>query len=430
MLQAGFARADVTPPLGTYLSGYFNLRTSVGVKDPIYLNALAITNDEDTVLVITGDFMYIAMSFMDKCRALISADNGIPADHIMLQSIHQHTSTYPGVDCVNEREYTDLLVRKYRDVAKMALDDRKESRIFIGEKEVAKPISFIRRYRMKDGTSRTNPGHKRWDEVAHPLGEPDNVTRLVRFMRQDAPDIAFVNFSTHPDVVGGEKFSADWPGFVRTFTEQRLENVHCIMMNGCQGDTNHIDYSIERDTTPEGRYAHSQMMGRMITDSVVELWDHLEEIPAGAVKAQMAIVRTPSNTDCMDKLEEYKALQKELTEGTREFHGTMAERADIRRVSAMDSLPLFQRVPITVLSFGKVAIVGYGGEPFTEYAQNVRKANPHLFVLSACLANGSQGYLPSKAAFEEGGYEAHATNFTIGVADACQNKANEFLAKI
>lgn len=430
MFQTGFARVDVTPPLGTYLSGYFNLRTSVGVLDPIYLNALAVTKDEDTVLVITGDFMYIAMSFMDQCRALIAADTGIPVDHIMLQSIHQHTSTYPGVDCANEREYTDLLIRKYRDVAKMALDDRKESRIFIGEKEVAKTISFIRRFRMKDGSSRTNPGHKHWDEVDHPLGEADNVTRLVRFKREGAKDIAFVNFSTHPDVVGGEKFSADWPGFVRTFTEQRLENVHCIIMNGCQGDTNHIDFSIERDTAPESRYAHSQMMGRVITDSVVELWDHLEEIPAGAVKGQVAIVRTPSNTDCMDKLEEYKALQQELTEGTREFHGTMADRADIRRVAAMDNLPLFQRVPVTVLSFGKVAIVGYGGEPFTEYAQNVRKANPHLFVLSACLANGSQGYLPSRSAFEEGGYEAHATNFTIGIADACQNKAQEFLSNV
>ncbi len=430
MFQTGFARVDVTPPLGTYLSGYFQLRTSVGVLDPIYLNALAITNDEETVLVITGDFMYIAMSFMDECRAMISADTGIPADHIMLQSIHQHTSTYPGVDCVNEREYSDLLKRKYRDVAKMALDDRRESRICIGEKEVAEPISFIRRFRMKDGTTRTNPGYKRRDEVAHPLGEADNITRLVRFIRENAPDIAFVNFSTHPDVIGGEKFSADWPGFVRTFTEQRLENVHCIMMNGCQGDTNHINVNVERDTTPEGRYALSQRMGRIITDSVVELWDQLEEIPTGAVKAQMAMIRTPSNTDCMDRYEEYKALQEDLLSGKAEFHGKMAERADIRRVAAMGKLTLFQQVPVTVLSFGKVAIVGYGGEPFTEYAQNVRKANPHLFVLSACLANGSQGYLPSKSAFEEGGYEAHSTNFTIGVADSAQETADRFLKNI
>ena len=34
MLQAGFARVDITPPFGTMLTGYFALRVSDGIKDP------------------------------------------------------------------------------------------------------------------------------------------------------------------------------------------------------------------------------------------------------------------------------------------------------------------------------------------------------------------------------------------------------------
>jgi len=43
--------------------------------------------------------------------------------------------------------------------------------------------------------------------------------------------------------------------------------------------------------------------------------------------------------------------------------------------------------------------------------------------LSACLANGALGYLPSKSAFEEGGYESRTTNLTADVAPALQNEA-------
>ena len=45
MIKAGFARVDVTPPLGTPIAGYFSVRLSEGVRDPIELNAVALGNE-------------------------------------------------------------------------------------------------------------------------------------------------------------------------------------------------------------------------------------------------------------------------------------------------------------------------------------------------------------------------------------------------
>ena len=45
MLKAGFARLDVTPPLGTFVPGAGILRLSEKVLDPIFLNALAVSLD-------------------------------------------------------------------------------------------------------------------------------------------------------------------------------------------------------------------------------------------------------------------------------------------------------------------------------------------------------------------------------------------------
>ena len=45
MIIAGFARVYVTPPLGNVLSGYFEKRSSVGVLDPLELNAVCFGNE-------------------------------------------------------------------------------------------------------------------------------------------------------------------------------------------------------------------------------------------------------------------------------------------------------------------------------------------------------------------------------------------------
>ena len=52
MILAGFARVDVTPPLGTELAGYFEKRLARDVCDPVELNALAFGNGEDRVLLL------------------------------------------------------------------------------------------------------------------------------------------------------------------------------------------------------------------------------------------------------------------------------------------------------------------------------------------------------------------------------------------
>jgi len=424
MFQAGFARVDVTPPFGTALTGYFTLRISDGILDPIYLNAVAISNEEDTVVIVTGDFMYQSEKDDTRYRTLIEKELGIPADHILIQVLHQHTSTTGGGSGPSDANYKAFLERKYCDVVRMALDDRKEAKISVAAGETSEPISFIRRFRMKDGSTRTNPGRKRLDEIDGPIGEADNTVRLVRFTRENAKDIALVNFQTHPDVISGNKFSADWPGFTRRFTEADLGDVHCILVNGCEGDVNHVN-----PYDAHGGYEHSRFMGRTVADTVVDMWDKTEGVPAGDITAKVEMKRIPSNMQGIEKIDECIEFYADYQAGKIETPG-MNELGNIRRIANMDNVSLVQKVPVSMVAFGKVALIGYGGEPFTEYATNPRDAVPELFVLTACLANGGQGYLPSVSAFKEGGYEAVTTNFTETVAPVLQNCAIEMLKEV
>ena len=430
MLKVGFSRVDVTPPLGSYVSGYYYDRFAKGVLDPLELNALACNDGERTALLIIADFIGVDRVFCDGIREKIAARVGIPAEHIMLTSLHQHTSVCIGMGdkyTRNDVVYMESLYRKYCDVAQMAIEDMKEATAEISAGDTAEPIAFIRKYLMKDGSVIGHP-HRRQDEIVKRLEDGDNTVRLLRFKREGAKDIAFVNFCTHPDVVSGEYFSADWPGFVRRFVEHDLEGVSCLLLNGVQGDSNHCDY-LKHAEMIKG-YAHSEYMGRMIADTVLRLWESGRAMKDEKVGARIGIVSLPTRTDGMEDYEACKKMLEELNNGTCKTNPSGAERGRVSRIVRMQVAPLFQKLPITVMRIGELFVVGFGGEPFTDYAREVRKAFPEKELFTACCANGDEGYLPSTEDFGRVTYESSASPFPSDLEEHCVGMALDLIASL
>ncbi|MBR4184135.1 MAG: hypothetical protein IKQ87_00085, partial [Clostridia bacterium] len=195
MLKAGFARLDVTPPLGSPLTGYYRNRYADGVLDPIELCALALDDGASQKLIVTVDFCYVGEKVCIELRDRIAKATGVPADGIQIHSLHQHTSIHLSgkpcmlyVDYIQDPMYFDVLYRKFEDAAKMALDDLHPAALSVAEAETPEPLSFVRRYVMKDGSIRTNPGSLNPD-IVRPADKSDNAVRLMRFTREGAGDI-------------------------------------------------------------------------------------------------------------------------------------------------------------------------------------------------------------------------------------------------
>ena len=421
MFKAGFARADITPPLGTYMTGYFEDRHSKGVLDPIYLNAVAYTDGKKTNLIITCDATNINACYAEEIRKLIAKETGVSSDAVFINVLHQHTA-FSLLKAHPEKTpgeiYRGMLYRKFCDVSLMAIDDMRDAEIYTGTLETSEPVSFVRRYVMRDGSIRTNPGYRNKD-VDHPIGDADNTVRLIRFKTKYGKDIALINFSTHPDVIGGEKYSADWPGFVRTFFEKDIGDVSCIVVNGCQGDVNHIDISKPGIWPGPAKdrngycydYRYSRKMGRMIADTAEELWEtKLKKHKEGAAFAGVRYAKIKTSRAGEEKTREAEALMRDhLKNGT---YYTMEQLAEARRILGLKFVPDYIEIPVSVQGVSDIVFVGFGGEPFTEYATEMRASLPGSFVISACLTNGGEGYLPSKQAFAEGGYEATTSVFS------------------
>ena len=74
-LKAGFARIDITPPLGTRLVGYPRIRRAEGILDPLLATAVAVSDGENTAIMMSIDLIGIDQGHggFDR-QALIECD--------------------------------------------------------------------------------------------------------------------------------------------------------------------------------------------------------------------------------------------------------------------------------------------------------------------------------------------------------------------
>lgn len=422
MLKAGFARIDVTPPLGTTLAGYYETRYADGILDPLLATAIAFDNGENRIIVMSIDIIGFNQKLMNRVRAAVAAAVETDPKAVFVACTHTHLGPCTADAFGNEHnpEYVDWFVKKLADVAVLAVQDLAPAKLSYTRGEV-KDVAFIRRYRMKDGSSRTNPGWLNPD-VAHPIGEPDENSSLLIIKRENAPEIGIVNFQVHPDVIGGCTISADYPKFVRDTYETLIPNSRCMYINGAQGDTNHVDIRLDETKCRRG-YGRSKYMGRKIAMSVVANYELAEPLEGEKIAFGQKSYLAKVNKGTPEELEASKAVmvvyEAEGVDAITPFHGrTKSETRTIaKRVVAVDSFPDEKELYLTAVSVGDVVFAGFPGEPFTQIGRSVKENSKFTLTIPACCANGYEGYYPMKSAFDEGGYEALNARYVGGTAE-------------
>jgi hypothetical protein len=85
---------------------------------------------------------------------------------------------------------------------------------------------------------------------------------------------------------------------------------------------------------------------------------------------------------------------------------------------------------ITVARLGDIAFVGLGGEVFNEFGMAIKSASPfrNTFVITHC--NGAAGYVPTRASYDEGGYEVQSSPFAPGAGEQIVDEATRMLREL
>ena len=423
--KAGFARVDVTPPLGIPMPGYFQKRLATHVVEPLAAECLAVSYADTTGFVFSVDNLHLSETVITRANAGILARTGVPAARQFIHSTHTHTGGDTRVRKSHTPEearlvefYAELVASRLIEAAVTAASDLAPSTLAIGKTE-CRGISFIRRFRMKDGSVKTNPGFTD-PNVVGPLGEPDESLQLIRFRRTGAPDLALVNFGTHPDTVGGTGISADWPAYVRSTFENGVGGgVKCLCLNGAQGDVNHHDRHATPGRAKMPRRLIHLYMGRTIAGAAMHVWDACEIVPAGPISGAVAQMTAPANVPTADE-RKWIALfdagkKSEIPLGPMEI---MTLTSPTSRARTLMNGPDHFELPVSSLAIGtSVAFAGFPGEPFVKIGRDVKAASPFRMTCVACLVNGDNGYFPSTEAFSQGGYEALSSKFARPTGD-------------
>lgn len=436
---AGFAQLDTTPPLGVYIGGYYETRITKGILDPTYVRAVAFGQGEKTAVLLVLDSLgnYGVTGF--EWPEQIAQELGLSKEAVIVCHTHSHTTGL--IDSYREpkdEQYTAWLYRRLCDAARMALDDRKEVtdvRLAQGKTE---GMAFVRRFVMQDGTVKTNPACATPEDrakIVRPACETDESLRVIRILRAEGPELVFVSYQVHPDSLGGEKISADFPGALCRRVEEKMPDARCVFLNGCEGQMVRGDRQHPAVDKTLSRYERCMLYGQKLADKALELCEKAQSTGRREISFAQVVVRAKAKRDPA-----FTPIARRMIELFQAGRRDEIKNVEGAQVSTVPEAFYFVRhedlnidwidLPLTGISVGGVALVGIPGEPFNEIGRHLRENTKFAAVCVCCQANGSFGYYPPAEAYDEGGYEPHNTRVVKGTAEQIMAGGDELLEKL
>jgi neutral ceramidase len=467
-LLVGAARAVITPPLGVSLAGSYTDRRADGVRHDLYARALVIDGGTAKAAIVSVDLIGVRAATTDGVRRLVEQRCGIPGDHVLIAATHNHSGPLTrelaasGLAGENDEEYLAYLERQIASAVELASRQRRAAslRLTVGEEG---GIAFNRRFFMREGPARTNPG-KLHPDVVRPAGPADpRVWTLSALPMQDGKPATsamsvpphrlavglLVNFGLHPAIVGGAIMGGDFPYFLETGVQRLLgpggNNAVppadlgrpapaapvVLFANAPCADVNHLDVSHRQ---PQGGFAEAARIGTILAAEVTKTacrlaadWEVTGSIAVSGLRRRVDLaLRRPT------------AEQVAWARGAMHGRMTMLPGAGLEVVEAHRIVALADGwtgdthpTEVQALAIGAdLAIVGLPGEIFADLGLDLRARSPFRHTLVLGLANEAIGYVPSRRAYAEGGYEPTSSRLQPGSGERLVEEALALLASL
>jgi len=411
-LRAGYASVDITPPVGTDLTG-FNARSGPceGTLDPLEARALVFEDSAgNRAALVTCDLIGLGKHLVAWVRRRVMKAAGIPEASQLYNCSHTHAGPETGVLStigVPDPTYLARLQDQLVEVVIRAAQALAPATFRMGMGDVPDGLAINRVYRHQ--------------------GRPEAYDRQISVLRveQDngGPLATLVAFACHATALGHtERHAAtDYVGPLRRALEEAGAGP-VLYVNGCGGDVNPA--SMDR----RGREA-AEALGTGLAGVALPLWRDaapIEDAPSNVrLRSAQEWVTLPYHA--LRGPDEAATL---LRLGRERLAGTTVGTPDYRlaRVVDMDyaqrllrlhygseTLPEV-RAEVQALRIGPLAIVGLPGEIFSSIGRAIKDASPFEApcTIMAGWSNENAGYVPDHAAYGVASYEADTASRWYG----------------
>jgi hypothetical protein len=268
-------------------------------------------------------------------------------------------------------------------------------------------------------------------QIPNPNGPVDPEVRVIRFDDLHGRPVAvIVNFATHPTTLGVHvhEVSADYPGRMRRVVQAayggRL-SVH--FTQGACGDVKAAALG-EDGNFKEGEEEDIDRLGRILGGEVIKTMEDCR--PVRSLRMRTALKKVPFHYRALPDQAELahllefhrRELERWRNPNRKTLEGADWEDRHINRAAMHQDMVLWAEEmlqwareggladhvlgDLQAVSLGnEVALLGVPGELFSEIGMQLKERSPVPFTCVCAYTNGSLGYLPSRRAIEEGGYE-------------------------
>lgn len=404
-LQAGAAQIDITPGLGAHLCGYFNDRRASDILDPLHAKALAISDGQTTLGFVICDLIVVPGAVVDAAKAIITERTGVAPDNVLIAGTHTHTgpAIRSALGTPKEEGYAEWVAPRIADAFCMACK-RLEPAQFAHASGSCPGEVHNRRWHMKDGSVRMNPGYQNPDAL-RPAGPTDPQLGLMIFRSpQGSPIAAMGNLSLHyvgvrgpGDVICADYFAA----FGRSLNRCAGASFVCPLSNGTFGDVNNCDFTRPARQSV-GPTDNIERVGNVVAAEAWRAWSSLREedfsadVPLGA---RLTRVNFPARCPTAEEV----AAARVVYESGEKWSDQ--EWIYARELVLCADMPTEWPVPIHALRIGDLGIVGLPGEVFTEIGLDIKRRSPFAQTMNIGIANDTVGYVATDQALDEGSYE-------------------------
>lgn len=424
----------VTPQLGYPMAGYYHERLATGTKDPLKARCLYLSEGSSEVALIGCDLTGVSWDLVNLVREKSSRLSGIPADRILLFATHSHTAPdynrelhslgLSGTDPGRARTpWIGGFIDKVAALVAQTKEKRMEASLHVGEANQGEPVSFNRRFVMKDGSVKTwqNFSNKEVLRSAGPI-DPQFQILGVKSMESGKFLGAFTSFALHLDTVGGLEWSADYPRFLEQSVREIMgqEATHVFGL-GCCGDINHVN--------PFGKPVNkTPVIGESLGKTLKSAWDQAKPTAPGRLVALTQVTPLPIKSvdpesvtraasmlqgiqkgvkvDFLDQVDAYRTVMLDHVQrntSTVDASQLLGWGLTHRWKGVGESLP----VEVKVVACGPdLAFVFLPGEVFVDLGLQIKRGSPFTQTFVIELSNGVEtAYIPTRGAYAQGGYE-------------------------
>jgi neutral ceramidase len=407
-LRAGFARRDITQPLGSPSSLGLHIPVTE-IWDPLNADVCVLEDESRRVAIVGVDLCGLLEGSHEAIRERVAAATAgaIPADHVIVNVSHTHSAPYLSDELqellrpfglrLQDDDYARSLPALVAAAVVEAADRAVPVSVAIGRGQVDR-VAGNRRPRGADGRVVHRWGRPPQDlrDLSEGLIDPD--VAVVRFDGDGGPVGALMVYACHPTASSEgipEIVSADYPGHGRALLEREFGHPF-VFLQGCAGNVGTGKWVAG---TP---WDDTVAMGARFAAGVAEGLRAARHVDAGSLGP--AVSQLPLELDPFPPVAE---LERQLDQAARSgaFAGIVAVGDALVVARRLEER---RRARITALSLGpELALVILPGEVFLEHGLAIRAASPFRETVVAAYNANTLQYIPTREAFPDGEYEVN-----------------------